>query len=42
MEQSSENQRVSWRNMDVVKTFLQACIEEVSLNGRCGSSLKPD
>ncbi|XP_062093799.1 uncharacterized protein LOC133799826 [Humulus lupulus] len=42
MEQSSENQRVSWRNMDVVKTFLETCIQEVSLNGRLGSSLKPD
>ncbi|XP_062099996.1 uncharacterized protein LOC133805863 [Humulus lupulus] len=34
MEQSSENERVSWRNMD--------CIQEVSLNGRLGSSLKPN
>ncbi|XP_059277520.1 L10-interacting MYB domain-containing protein-like [Lycium ferocissimum] len=42
MEQSSENSRVSWKDMDVVKTFLENCIQEVSLNGRLGSSLKPD
>ena len=28
--------------MDVVKTFLQTCIEEVSLNRRFGSNLKSD
>ncbi|XP_062118379.1 uncharacterized protein LOC133831997 [Humulus lupulus] len=28
--------------MEVVKTFLETCIQEVSLNGRLGSSLKPD
>ncbi|XP_047259629.1 uncharacterized protein LOC124892373 [Capsicum annuum] len=28
--------------MDVLKTFLESCIEEVSLNGRCGSSLKAE
>nr|XP_009611407.2 uncharacterized protein LOC104104919 [Nicotiana tomentosiformis] len=28
--------------MDMVKTFLETCIQEVSLNGRLGSSLKPD
>lgn len=42
MEQSSVNQRVSWKNMEVVKTFLETCIQEVSLHGRLGSSLKPD
>ncbi|XP_060178071.1 L10-interacting MYB domain-containing protein-like [Lycium barbarum] len=42
MEQSSENSGVSWKDMDVVKTFLENCIQEVSLNGRLGSSLKPD
>ncbi|XP_060966886.1 uncharacterized protein LOC133035128 [Cannabis sativa] len=42
MEQSSVKQRVSWRNMDVVKTFLETCIQEVYLHGRLGSSLKPD
>ncbi|XP_047251493.1 uncharacterized protein LOC124886657 [Capsicum annuum] len=26
--------------MDVLKTFLESCIQEVSLNERCGSSLK--
>nr|XP_016463761.1 PREDICTED: uncharacterized protein LOC107786767 [Nicotiana tabacum] len=40
--ESNENVRVSWRNTDVVKTFLETCIQEVSLNGRLGSSLKPD
>ncbi|XP_062100882.1 uncharacterized protein LOC133806811 [Humulus lupulus] len=28
--------------MVVVNTFLETCIQEVSLNGRLGSSLKPD
>nr|XP_009760420.1 PREDICTED: uncharacterized protein LOC104212765 [Nicotiana sylvestris] len=42
MEQSSENSRASWKNMDVVKTFLESCIQEISLNGRLGSSLKAD
>ncbi|XP_075097500.1 uncharacterized protein LOC107808235 [Nicotiana tabacum] len=42
MEQSDENQRVSWRNVNVVNTFLETCIEEVSLNGRLRNSLKPD
>nr|XP_016490144.1 PREDICTED: uncharacterized protein LOC107809950 [Nicotiana tabacum] len=28
--------------MDVVKTFLESCIQEISLNGRLGSSLKAD
>ncbi|KAM3235385.1 hypothetical protein P3L10_015421 [Capsicum annuum] len=37
MEQTSD--RLIWR-MDVLKTFLESCIQEVSLNGRCGSSLK--
>ncbi|KAM3235861.1 hypothetical protein P3L10_015898 [Capsicum annuum] len=39
MEQTSD--RLIWR-MDVLKTFLESCIEEVSLNGRCGSSLKAE
>ena len=42
MEQSSVNQRVSWKNMEVVKTFLETFIQEVSLHGRLGSSLKPN
>ncbi|XP_059310010.1 uncharacterized protein LOC132061170 [Lycium ferocissimum] len=41
MEQARENSRVTWRT-EVVKTFLETCIQEVSLNGRLGSSLKPD
>ncbi|KAM3305767.1 hypothetical protein P3S67_012634 [Capsicum chacoense] len=28
--------------MDVLKTFLEFCIQEVSLNGRCESSLKDE
>ncbi|XP_060197427.1 uncharacterized protein LOC132626530 isoform X1 [Lycium barbarum] len=41
MEQANENSRLTWR-LEVVKTFLETCIQEVSLNGRQGSSLKPD
>ena len=32
--------RVSWKNLSVVRTFLDACIQEISLNGREGGSLK--
>ncbi|CAH9112901.1 unnamed protein product, partial [Cuscuta epithymum] len=32
--------RISWKNMNVVKTFLETCIQEISINGREGSSLK--
>ncbi|KAM3379510.1 hypothetical protein P3S68_011924 [Capsicum galapagoense] len=39
MKQTSD--RLIWR-MDVLKTFLESCIQEVSLNGRCGSSLKAE
>ncbi|XP_009625023.1 L10-interacting MYB domain-containing protein-like [Nicotiana tomentosiformis] len=42
MEQSTEYSRASWKNMDVVKTFLESYIQEISLNGRLGSSLKAD
>lgn len=41
MEQASENSRLVWR-MDVLKTFLEACIQEVALTGRKGSSLKTE
>ncbi|XP_024989444.1 protein lava lamp-like [Cynara cardunculus var. scolymus] len=33
--------RIYWRKEIVVKTFLEACIQEVALNGREGGSLKP-
>ncbi|KAM3325816.1 hypothetical protein P3S67_000941 [Capsicum chacoense] len=39
MEETTD--RLIWR-MDVLKTFLESCIEEVSLNGRCGSTLKAE
>ncbi|KAM3282400.1 hypothetical protein P3S67_026045 [Capsicum chacoense] len=39
MEQTSD--RLIWR-MDVLKTFLESCIQEVSLNERCESSLKAE
>ena len=42
MEQSgdSKRSRVSWKNIYLVKTFLEACIHEVTINGREGGSLK--
>ncbi|KAJ9552517.1 hypothetical protein OSB04_016562 [Centaurea solstitialis] len=45
MEQSGESNhqkrpRISWKDHNVVKTFLEACILEVGLNGKEGSSLK--
>ncbi|PWA40334.1 Myb DNA-bind domain-containing protein [Artemisia annua] len=45
MDQTSELEkakrvRVSWKNLSVVRTFLDACIQEISLNGREGGSLK--
>ncbi|KAJ9541936.1 hypothetical protein OSB04_028442 [Centaurea solstitialis] len=33
--------RIYWRKEIVVKTFLEACIQEIALNGREGGSLKP-
>nr|GEX27170.1 mitogen-activated protein kinase kinase kinase 5-like isoform X2 [Tanacetum cinerariifolium] len=32
--------RLNWKKESVVKTFLEACIHEVAVNGRDGSSLK--
>ncbi|KAJ9546353.1 hypothetical protein OSB04_018896 [Centaurea solstitialis] len=45
MEQTAESNqqkrpRISWKDHNVVKTFLEACILEVGLNGKEGSSLK--
>ncbi|CAH9104904.1 unnamed protein product, partial [Cuscuta epithymum] len=45
MEHAGESEkqkkcRISWKNMNVVKTFLETCIHEISVNGREGSSLK--
>ncbi|GKC39990.1 L10-interacting MYB domain-containing protein-like protein [Tanacetum coccineum] len=45
MDQTSELEkakrvRVCWKNLSVVRTFLDACIQEISLNGREGGSLK--
>ncbi|KAJ9559088.1 hypothetical protein OSB04_013702 [Centaurea solstitialis] len=45
MEQICESQkikkvRISWKSENVVKTFLEACIDEVSEFGRKGASLK--
>ncbi|KAJ9564195.1 hypothetical protein OSB04_000161 [Centaurea solstitialis] len=45
MEQSGESSqqkrvRISWKDLNVVKTFLEACILEVGLNGKEGTSLK--
>ncbi|KAK1400024.1 hypothetical protein POM88_009887 [Heracleum sosnowskyi] len=42
--QSNETQKkgkVYWRGELITKTFLETCIEEVTANGRLGSSLKP-
>nr|XP_043630380.1 uncharacterized protein LOC122601704 [Erigeron canadensis] len=36
----SKRIRVSWKNLNVVKTFVEACIHEISVNGREGGSLK--
>nr|XP_043615632.1 L10-interacting MYB domain-containing protein-like [Erigeron canadensis] len=36
----SKRIRVSWKNLNVVKTFLEACIHEITVNGREGGSLK--
>ena len=46
MEQTVDSQptkrtRVSWKNTNVVKTFLETCILETALNGKEGGSLKP-
>ncbi|KAK1403260.1 hypothetical protein POM88_002865 [Heracleum sosnowskyi] len=43
--QSNETQKkgkVYWRGELITKTFLEACIEEVTASGRLGSSLKPN
>lgn len=45
MEQMGDSQqlkrtRISWKNMAVVKTFLETCILEIALNGKEGGSLK--
>ncbi|KAL6548760.1 hypothetical protein OROGR_008526 [Orobanche gracilis] len=45
MEQSGESHqhkriRISWKDHNIVKTFLEACILEVGMNGKGGSSLK--
>ncbi|GAV84064.1 Myb_DNA-bind_3 domain-containing protein [Cephalotus follicularis] len=42
MDQPSQNFRANWKNLEVVKTFLQTCVQEVSINGRLGASLRPD
>ncbi|XP_012833696.1 PREDICTED: uncharacterized protein LOC105954576 [Erythranthe guttata] len=42
MEESEENNRVRWNNIEVDKCFLEACIQEVALNGREGGSLKAE
>lgn len=42
--QANETQKkgkVYWRGEHLTKTFLEACIEEVTANGRLGSNLKP-
>ncbi|KAK1400216.1 hypothetical protein POM88_010079 [Heracleum sosnowskyi] len=42
--QSNETQKkgkVYWRGELITKTFLEACIEEVTASGRLGSSVKP-
>lgn len=46
MEQTVDSQptkrtRVSWKNNNMVKTFLETCILEIALNGKEGGSLKP-
>ncbi|PWA61169.1 myb/SANT-like domain-containing protein [Artemisia annua] len=38
--EKSKRVRMSWKNLSVVRTFLDACIQEISLNGREGGSLK--
>ncbi|KAJ9545425.1 hypothetical protein OSB04_025132 [Centaurea solstitialis] len=45
MEQTVDSQptkesRVSWKNVNVVKTFLETCVLEIALNGKEGGSLK--
>ncbi|KAG5599020.1 hypothetical protein H5410_030390 [Solanum commersonii] len=40
MEQSNEDPRVFWKSLEIDKTFLENCIQEISLHGRLGSSLK--
>ena len=32
--------RVSWKDINEVRTFLESCLREVSINGREGGSLK--
>ena len=33
--------RVVWKNENVLKTFVEACIREATESGRHGSSLRP-
>lgn len=42
MDESDQKDRVRWNNAEVDKCFLEACIHEVTLNGREGGSLKAE
>ncbi|GAV61301.1 Myb_DNA-bind_3 domain-containing protein [Cephalotus follicularis] len=42
MDQPSQNFGINWKNLEVVKTFLQTCVQEVSINGRQCVSLRPN
>lgn len=36
----SKKPRVNWKKENVVKTFIESCLHEISMNGREGGSLK--
>ncbi|KAI3746744.1 hypothetical protein L6452_09183 [Arctium lappa] len=42
LDESSQPKRarVNWKDLNVVKTFLESCLREISINGREGGSLK--
>ncbi|KAK1401587.1 hypothetical protein POM88_001192 [Heracleum sosnowskyi] len=39
--QTQKKKRISWKDEALNKTFLEACIHEVTINGRQGTSLQP-
>lgn len=39
--QTQKKNRTSWKDEALNKTFLEACIHEVAVNGRQGTSLQP-
>lgn len=38
---TQKRHRIDWKQENIEKTFLEACLHEITINGRKGSSLKP-